>query len=394
MFNQTIFKTFILAGIILFSSCDKDNNLSDVDPCAGEIVSLSIDKKITVPVRCFIEHTQANDRYLVYQGYERNNSQQKHIMVLDKSDNSLKDFPFTGNMTDAVLVDDKIYFHVFGQPNAQSMDVETGTTTSLPVEINNTYNDLKRIFHFENTLYYLFVNKSGNKYNVISYNILTGQVKEELSVFDIKNTEIDAWKEAFMKMYRNPSGDLCIWIMYANEAVYHEFVVYSFNLDQQKEEYVFIIDQISQSNNHQVKDDPDQPFFELNTFSLESNLSVKYVINCLTGEVNKFSDKHHIKLPYVIRPTGSITDLRTKNVIRSFNIPVRGNADWLDYDVAGNQMIYEDGRTILFLDLSTNCFVKQVTTTYKAIFDFDKKVLYDYDYGDVGSSDLIRIVSF
>lgn len=393
MFNQTIFKTFILAGIILFFSCDKDNNLSDVDTCAGEIVSLSIDKEKTVPVRCFIEHTQANDRYLVYQGYERNNSQQKHIMVVDKLIDSLKDFPFTGNMTDAVLVDDKIYFHVFGQPNAQSMDVETGTTTSLPVEINNTYHDLKSIFHFENTLYYLFVNKSGNKFNVISYNIPSSQVKEVISVFDIKNTEIDLWKKAFMKMYRNGSGELCFWFIYANREVYHEHVVYSYNLDQQKEEYVFIIDQISPSSNSQVNVDEGQPYFVLSTISLESNLSLKYVINCLTGEVTGYSDKHHIKLPYVISPDGSITDLRTKNVIRSFNVPVRGNADWLDYDVAGNQMIYEDGGMILFLDLSTNCLVKQVATSYHAILDFDKKVLYDYDYGDTGS-DIIRMVSF
>jgi hypothetical protein len=98
-------------------------------------------------------------------------------------------------------------------------------------------------------------------------------------------------------------------------------------------------------------------------------------------------------LPYIISPDGSITDLRTKNVIRSFNVPVRGNADWLDYDVAGNQMIYEDGGMILFLDLSTNCLVKQVATSYNAIFDFDKKVLYDYDYGDTGS-DIIRMVTF
>ncbi len=394
MYNQTIFKTFILAGIILFFSCDKDNYLSDVDPCAGEIFTLSIDKEITVPLRCFIEHTQANDRYLVYQGYERNNSQQKHIMVVDKSDNSLKDFPFTGNMSEFVLVDDKIYFYVYGERILQSMDLLTGSVSALPVEMNNNYFSCKQIFNFENTLYFLFANKSANKFNVISYHIPTGQAKEVLSVFDIKNTEIDGWKEAFMKMYRNQSGDLCLWIMYANDAVYHEFVVYSFNLDQQKEEHVFIIDQVSQSSSTLIKYDPYQPYFVLHTFSFESNLSLKYVINCLTGEVNKFSDKHHIKLPYVIRPTGSITDLRTKNVIRSFNIPVRGNADWLDYDAKGNQMIYEDGSSILFLDLSTNCFVKQVTTTYKAIFDFDKKVLYDYDYGDVGSSDLIRIVSF
>lgn len=296
-------------------------------------------------------------------------------------------------MSEFVLVDDKIYFYVYGQGMLQSMDLLTGSVSALPVEINNNYYNFKQIFHFENTLYFLFANKSGNKFNVISYHIPTGQVKEVISVFDIKNTKIDAWGSAFMKMYRNGSGELCFWFIYANREVYHEHVVYSYNLDQQKEEYVFIMDQISPSSNSQVNVDEGQPYFVLSTISLESRLSVKYVINCLTGEVTEYSDKHCIKLPYVISPEGSITDLRTKNIIRNFNIPVRGNADWLDYDVAGNQMIYEDGGMILFLDLSTNCLVKQVATSYHAILDFDKKVLYDYDYGDTGS-DIIRVVSF
>lgn len=394
MFNQTIFITFILAGIILFFSCDKDNNLSDVDACAGEIVSLSIDKEIEIPVSCYIQQKQDNDRFAIYKGHERNDIRQNHIMVMDKSDHSLKDLPFTGSMSKFVLVDDKIYFYVYGERILQSMDLLTGSVSALPVEMNNNYFSCKQIFHFENTLYFLFANKSGNKFNVISYHIPTGQVKVVISVFDIKNTKIDAWGSAFMKMYRNQTGDLCFWFIYANREVYHEHVVYSYNLDQQKEEYVFIIDQISPSSNSQVNDDEDQPYFVLSTISLESRLSVKYVINCLTGEVNKYSDKHLIKLPYVIRPNGIITDLRTNNISRSFNIPVRGNADWLDYDVAGNQMIYEDRSMILFLDLNTNCFVKQVTTTYNAIFDFDKKVLYDYDYGDTNSSDIIRMVSF
>jgi hypothetical protein len=394
MFNQTIFKTFILAGIILFFSCDKDNNLSDVDRCGGEIVSLSIDKEIEIPVSCYIQQKQDNDRFAIYKGHVRNDIRQNHIMVMDKSDHSSKDLAFTGSMSEFVLVDDKIYFYVYGQGMLQSMDLLTGSISALPVEINNNYFSFKQIFHFENTLYFLFANKSGNKFNVVSYHIPTGQVKEVISVFDIQNTKIDAGGSAFMKIYRNGSGELCFWFIYANREVYHEHVVYSYNLDKLKEEYVFIIDQISPSSNSQVNVDEGQPYFVLSTISLESRLSVKYVINCLTGEVNKYSNKHHIKLPYVISPTGIITDLRTKNVIRSFNIPVRGNADWLDYDVAGNQMIYEDGSSILFLDLSTNCFAKQVNTTYNTIFDFDKKVLYDYDYGDIGISDFIRIVSF
>lgn len=393
MINQTIFKTLILAGIILFFSCDKDNNLSDVDTCSGEIVSLSIDKEIEIPVSSYIQQKQDNDRFAIYQGHERNENRQNHIMVMDKSDHSLKDFPFTGSMSEFILVDDKIYFFIYDQPTIMSMDVQTGTVTSLPIAINNTYYNFKQIFHFENTLYFLFANKSGNKFNVISYHIPTGQVKEVISVFDIKNTEIDAWGSAFMKMYRNGSGELCFWFIYANREVYHEHVVYSYNLDQQKEEYVFIMDQISPSSNSQVNVDEGQPYFVLSTISLESRLSVKYVINCLTGEVTEYSDKHCIKLPYVISPEGSITDLRTKNIIRNFNIPVRGNADWLDYDVAGNQMIYKDRSMILFLDLSTNCFAKQVATSYHAILDFDKKVLYDYDYGDTGS-DIIRVVTY
>jgi hypothetical protein len=394
MYNQTIFKTFILAGIILFFSCDKDNNLSDVDTCAGEVVSLSIDKEIEIPVSCYVQQKQDNDLFVIYQGHERNDIRQNHIMVMNKSDHLVKDIPFTGSMSEFVLVDDKIYFYVYGERILQSIDLLTGSVSALPVEINNNYFSFKQIFHFENTLYFLFANKSGNKFNVISYHIPTGQVKEVISVFDIKNTKIDAWGSAFMKMYRNGSGELCFWFIYANREVYHEHVVYSYNLDQQKEEYVFIIDQISPSSNSQVNVDEDQPYFVLSTISLESRLSVKYVINCLTGEVNKYSDKHLIKLPYVISPEGSITDLRTKNIIRNFNIPVRGNADWLDYDVAGNQMIYKHRSMILFLDLSTNCLVKQVATSYHAILDFDKKVLYDYDYGDTGSSDIIRVVSF
>jgi hypothetical protein len=356
--TQMTSKHWILLFIISFFlvGCEKENKISDLNPCNEENkLQFYFVKKLDLLKNYQLSKPVSTKKYMVFYG-SGNTIDQPVWVVLNLDENNVNTYDASRLATQQKMSADMLYF-IDSFYYISYLNVKEGTTNRVPVNPDKSSGKIKHFQIFENYVYALFYLDNTKETSVIRFNIDTGIAETIFSINNIRNKEINAFDNMYIRPYINTQGDLCLLLLARIHDSHNSYVAYSNNITNENEEYYRVLGKDIFYHSLESDINQDSPFFRFTHSSAE-------YFNFIENKIYVYPENSQYQFPYVITKKGEIYHLLTKQLIQTFSPPLASYAIRY-FDAKKNSLFLNVNNQFAILDLNSNCFTAKIPNQFQ-----------------------------
>ncbi len=349
MKNQFKFVLAVSLFCTLLTSCVKENTFDSIFNCSEEDAEKFEEfKKLQFNPNENFNKLFESEKHVAHLIWDKDRVNYS-LLIFDKINFSQKkaDFDYPTLFT---AVGEKLFYKV-GSRKLLYLDLNTGISEEVFIKEVDNFNELILMQKLENNLVLLYFNEFTLTYQTILLDVVNQNSSLFLSDELLNKVMIDDSKRPFFNVYVNEFGQKCILYIFKKENSSH-YIVYSYNLDANKEEYSIETDQTIYS----------EEWPKINTINNRklflNGIKNKVVIDYKKGEIQNL-DWLSFGKEYFITESGELYDTKTNAMIQKISLP-DDRFDVIGYDNNQKMLIlFNIAYSELFaIDISNNCVKK------------------------------------
>jgi hypothetical protein len=349
MKNQFKFLLTLSLFVTVFSSCEKENSYDSIFNCSEkEAENFEDFKKFNFNPNENFNKLFESEKHVTHLIWDKDRVNYS-LLIFDKINFSQKkaDFDYPSLF---IAVGEKLFYRV-GRRKLFYLDLNTGISEEVFIKEVDNFNELILMQKLENNLVVLYFNELTRTYQTILLDVVNQNSSVFLSDELLNKVMIDESIRPFFNVYGNEFGQNCILYIFKKDNSSH-YIVYSYNLDSNKEEYSIETDQTIYS----------EEWPEINTINNRKlflyGLKNNVVIDYKKGEIQNLTWLAFGK-DYFITESGELYDTKTNSMIQKVSLPDHQFAV-VGYDNEQKMLIlHNTAYSELFgVDISNNCIKK------------------------------------
>ncbi|MBK8547155.1 MAG: hypothetical protein IPL63_07150 [Saprospiraceae bacterium] len=240
MKNQFKFVLTLSLFCTILTSCIKENTFDSIFNCSEEDAEKFEEfKKLQFNPNENFNKLLESEKHVAHLIWDKDRVNYS-LLIFDKINFSQKkaDFDYPTLFT---AVGEKLFYKV-GSRKLLYLDLNTGISEEVFIKEVDNFNELILMQKLENNLVLLYFNEFTLTYQTILLDVANRKSSVFLSDELLNKVMIDDSKRPFFNVYVNEFGQKCILYIFKKENSSH-YIVYSYNLDANKEEYSIETDQ-------------------------------------------------------------------------------------------------------------------------------------------------------